>query len=394
MKTRFLALPLAAITVAPFASAQGVAYGTDAATDDDNHILDVTSGVSMGPLFTGQEMYGLADDDGNQLLYMSEEGNVFAWGYGTMATPAAVISPVDPTNSNSIRCEAMAFNAGTLFGVDEFGAAGQEGLYSFDLVTGDATPELIYGNVSLDIGGLDVDPATGLFYGSSDAAAARGITELDVPNQTETIISPYPGALSDIDGLAFNPNGTVYLIQDEPVPIDVYDVATATYTGTLPSAIPAAVVFSAGTWSDVLGGGGQIGTNYCTALPNSTGGTASISASGSSIAADNDFTLTAAGMPAQQFGIFLTSTDQASTPVASGTLCLGGNVIRFQGPGQILQADANGEFSLMIDLTAIPAGVPTPINAGDTYNFTAWYRDTNMMGNTANFTDGLEVTFN
>jgi len=144
----------------------------------------------------------------------------------------------------------------------------------------------------------------------------------------------------------------------------------------------------------VLGAGGTLGSNYCTAQPNSTGGPASISASGSATAADNDLTLNAAGVPPMQFGIFLTSTTQAMTPVASGTLCLGGNIIRFQGPSQILQADANGEYSLQIDTTALPAGVPTPIMAGDTYSFTTWFRDVDpMTGNTANFSDGVEITF-
>jgi len=142
-------------------------------------------------------------------------------------------------------------------------------------------------------------------------------------------------------------------------------------------------------------GTGSLGTNYCTAQDNSTGGPASISAAGSATASDNDLTLSATGMPPMQFGIFLTSMTQAATPVASGTLCLGGNIIRFQGAGQILQADANGEYSLQIDTTALPAGVPTPINAGDTYSFTTWFRDVDpMTGNTANFSDGVEITFN
>jgi len=142
------------------------------------------------------------------------------------------------------------------------------------------------------------------------------------------------------------------------------------------------------------GGVGGIGSNYCTATANSTGAAASISGTGSAIAADNNVTLSAADMPPMQFGIFLTSTDQAATPVASGTLCLGGNVVRFQGAGQILQADANGEFSLQIDITSIPAGVPTAVMAGDVWNYQAWFRDVDpMQGNTANFTNGLSVTF-
>jgi len=157
-----------------------------------------------------------------------------------------------------------------------------------------------------------------------------------------------------------------------------------------------APVFSPRVWNGRLctDGTGTIGSNYCMAVANSTGSAASISAAGSIFAADNDLTLNAEGIPAMQFGIFLTSETQASTSVASGILCVGGNIIRFQGPGQILQANASGEYSLGIDISALPAGVPTPIVAGDTYNFTTWFRDIDpMVGNTANFSNGVSITF-
>ena len=142
------------------------------------------------------------------------------------------------------------------------------------------------------------------------------------------------------------------------------------------------------------GGPVTLGTNYCTAQPNSTGSAAAISATGSATAADNDVTLHATGVPPMQFGIFITSETQAATPLASGTLCVGGNIVRFQGPGQIRQADANGEYSLQIDTTALPAGVPTPILPGETWNFTTWFRDLDpMVGNTANFSDGVSIDF-
>lgn len=139
-----------------------------------------------------------------------------------------------------------------------------------------------------------------------------------------------------------------------------------------------------------------LGSNYCTASANSTGGAASIEATGSSVASDNDLTLSASGVPPMQFGIFVTSRTQASTPVASGILCVGGQIARFQGPGQILQANAAGEFELGIDTTTIPiGGIPTPIMAGETWNFTAWFRDIDpMIGNTANFSNGVAITFN
>ena len=71
--------------------------------------------------------------------------------------------------------------------------------------------------------------------------------------------------------------------------------------------------------------------------------------------------------------------------LGAGNLCLGGAIGRYAGPSGI---------SLAIDLTQLPQ--PTgPVTAlpGESWNFTAWHRDTSGMGATSNFTDGLAVTF-
>lgn len=68
---RLLLLPILGLAAAPLATAQ-VFYGTDSATADENFRLDVASGVSAGPVFTGSEAWGLADDDTAQLYYMND----------------------------------------------------------------------------------------------------------------------------------------------------------------------------------------------------------------------------------------------------------------------------------------------------------------------------------
>ena len=146
-----------------------------------------------------------------------------------------------------------------------------------------------------------------------------------------------------------------------------------------------------------VGGPGPVGTNYCSANPNSTGSAASLSGFGETRVTANDLTLTASNLPQNQFGILIVSASQGFVPNAGGTsngnLCLGGAIGRYVGPGQILSSGAAGEFSLAIDLGMIPQGGGTTATvAGDTWNFQGWYRDGVGLG--SNFTDGLEILFN
>ena len=48
-------------------------------------------------------------------------------------------------------------------------------------------------------------------------------------------------------------------------------------------------------------------------------------------------------------------------------------------------------FSRTIDLTSMPVNPAQAVQPGEDWNFQAWYRD---VGNTSNFTDGLNVLFN
>ena len=144
-------------------------------------------------------------------------------------------------------------------------------------------------------------------------------------------------------------------------------------------------------------GNGSIGSSYCMPNPNSTGVPGNIVLMGSSVVADNDVTATASNLPIDAFGFFITSTDQnfvANPGGSSGNLCVGGAIGRYVGPGQIMSSGNTGEISLGIDLTMIPSPTGFVVAApGDNWNYQLWYRDTNAMGATSNFTQGFSVTY-
>ncbi len=97
-------------------------------------------------------------------------------------------------------------------------------------------------------------------------------------------------------------------------------------------------------------------------------------------------------MATNQFGYFLTSETQGffTPPGSMGNLCLGGTIARFNA--QVQNTGAAGSFMLSVDLTDIPLAPPQSVMAGETWNFTAWFRDF-VVQPTSNFTDGLSILF-
>ncbi len=144
--------------------------------------------------------------------------------------------------------------------------------------------------------------------------------------------------------------------------------------------------------------GGDLGTRYCTpSIANSTGQSAVVRATGSSSVGANSLTLNAEALPLNAFGFFLTSRTQGSVNQPGGSqgrLCLGGAIGRYVGPGQIKNSGSSGAFALQVNLatTPQPSG-SVAVVPGETWNFTAWYRDAVGGAATSNFTDGVAVTF-
>jgi hypothetical protein len=140
-----------------------------------------------------------------------------------------------------------------------------------------------------------------------------------------------------------------------------------------------------------------LGCNYCSSPVNSTGHKSQLSAMGSTLASSNDLTLTVTQAPNDQVGFVLASQTQGLLPNPAGSqgnLCLGGNLARFNRPGEI-GLIAGGSFSLVLPLNDFPEhpifGVA--VMAGDSWNFQFWHRD--MVGgvSTSNFSNGLEIMF-
>jgi len=131
-----------------------------------------------------------------------------------------------------------------------------------------------------------------------------------------------------------------------------------------------------------------LGTPYCPAVVNSSGQAAEICATGSSVLADNDLTLTATALPTGQFGYFLVSQSQTLIMMpggSQGNLCVGSPFGRFNA--LIASSGPFARLSIDVDLTNVP--LLGTVTAG-TWNFQCWFRD---VGSTSNFSDGVEILF-
>ena len=255
-----------------------------------------------------------------------------------------------------------------------------------------------------------VDPATGAVLGvfhDSD-----GVSGVDFPGQlswspqgtllTASLVTPagifeYDTTGTQINyfdstGIGTTPQG-VYGLQNGNILLGagnglfVYDRVAGTFTAIV-AGIDANYITPLG--------GGIISTNYCTANNNSTGSPASMSASGSLSVAANNLTLQASGLPNNSFGFFLTALNRgfiANPGGSQGNLCLSGNIGRYVGPGQIKNSGATGQISLTVNLAQHPTpSGPVQVMPGETWRFTAWYRDANPAA-TSNFADGIEFVF-
>jgi hypothetical protein len=135
--------------------------------------------------------------------------------------------------------------------------------------------------------------------------------------------------------------------------------------------------------------------NYCIGAPNSIGGGAMISSSGSTSIAANDFTLHFQSARPGQFGLFYYGPQQVQIPFGDGFRCVGAGGVgtfRLYPP---ITADPFGDGQRPLDFTQPPASAgPGQIAPGSTWYFQYWYRDPGGPGGSGfNFSNGLGAPF-
>lgn len=133
------------------------------------------------------------------------------------------------------------------------------------------------------------------------------------------------------------------------------------------------------------------------ATGNSTGYRGKIRIFGELSLAADDVTLQAVDLPICVTGLFFTGR-QSITPMAvpgsEGTLCVGGDLGRFDGPGQICTTGDTGSMELTISPLSLPSGSTfVSAVAGESWHFQAWHRDQRNGVPTSGFTSTRQLTW-
>lgn len=145
----------------------------------------------------------------------------------------------------------------------------------------------------------------------------------------------------------------------------------------------------------------QLGQTLCAGgTPNSIGLPGRLTANGFDRVFANEIELFATDLPIGQFSLLLastTATQPQAVPGSQGSLCLGGNVGRFNSQikpiGVSSLSPGVGSVIFNPDLEALPQPTGQVLAmAGETWTFQAWHRDLAGGSVTSNFTTAVAIT--
>ena len=223
---------------------------------------------SYTPLLTGFGGQAIANDPDTQtLFFLTNTVTLYRWNYADGSQPVLVGNTTSATSSPFLSITGLGFDptSDTLYGTRTLGNANDpEGLYTLNPATARATLVGPFpggtssgNNTGFDVGGFDIDPATGVAYGFNDRGDT-GIYQIDLATGGAVKIADAPSTADtregdpvDIDGVAVG-DGKIYLTEDRAVQtggrIHVYDIASGQYETPLGTPWFFNETFAGATW--------------------------------------------------------------------------------------------------------------------------------------------------
>lgn len=382
---RQFATPTAILLLATALPAQLVVGNDDTSGGANAWLVDVNTGAST-VLWNNYEAWGLAADDAGGVIYVADGSTFGAWPYGSVSAPTTVGTFTDGPGGSTLSMLGLAFGNGVLYG---FTQTGSDAIYSVDVATGVCTLVYMFPTTSANYGGLAFNAADGLFYGTNDGAP-QGLYSIDaLGSGTETLVAPYPGGETDIDGLTIG-NGRAYLVTDDfGDDVYIYDLVAGAYVAGIPNPQPGTEIFASGAWAPSLGGVGA--QSYCTAKVNSLGCTPAVASSGiPSMSSASSFDVSASMVINNKVGILFYGLAPAAIPFQGGLLCVQPPIRRTAvqaSGGNPPPNDCTGSFSFDFNAYA-QSGVDPNVTTGAMLYGQYWSRDP-LSPSTTSLSDGL-----
>jgi hypothetical protein len=128
----------------------------------------------------------------------------------------------------------------------------------------------------------------------------------------------------------------------------------------------------------------EVGHQYCTANPNSTGFAADLTASGTASSSAGNLQLTSAPVPNQN-GVFFHGMNQTQVPFGNGYMCVQGGITR----GEVVAASGNSA-SYRYDNSNTAHSMSAFI--GSSRQFQHWFRDPMGGGSSFNLSNAISIT--
>lgn len=393
-----------------FAASQSTIVGIDVRGTDHMFVSDTADFVNSwtaGPT-TGEEIYAIDFNAAATDLYAIHFDTS---DYGTIDITTGVFTILGSTTlpPRTVRGLTAHPDGDTWYIIADSGSDNK--LWIGDLTTGIFTS---IGITAPSQALIDIacDSQGNLF---AHSITTNSLYSLDPNTSDETLIGPIGVNITSAQGMDFDwSTDTLYATlygnataSKQFVSLDTTTgaILTSVDTGTLSAEMEMAIQVPS---SDSHG---SAGTTFCSAVPNSTGTTTTLTGNiGSGTGSDLHLEVTA-GVP-NEFGFILAgNTATPGVMISTGNLCLVGagnsNLYYYNvggGPSNSIgRFDAAGILQNLVGTSAsgsgfdvpsiIPASTPINITSGSTWHFQAWHRDTPAGSGTSNFSNGLSVTF-
>ncbi len=315
---------------------------------------------------------GLAYDPNHRILYGSTTSSSLLL---RIDPDSGAITEIGPFGISLMHGLGYDSDQDVLYGITNQGSSGGQALWQIDVTTG--TPTLVGRHSKAGLSGLAYDSASHVMYASE--IFEQSLYTIDLGSGAVSLVGTFDSGYYVGVGLEFDATLGLLATDNKASPLvddELFRIDTASAHATLVGPIHAGNVLGL-AFEPVLG------SEYCTANPNSTGAAADIAASGSPSSRVGSLHLVSAPVP-DTISLFFHGSSQSLIPFGDGFLCTTGDLVR----GSLVEPDGN-----LADYTYDNSDPQHSLGlfVGATRHFQHWFRDPAGAGSSFNTSNAISI---